>query len=477
MKDFKPTVSDMGEYSYLGSSQSVVLTFDTSEITADRDMAGKKTKPRNCHGRQIEFMPRGANDDMPLDIIRHSLKNVTIATNLDFKTSLAYGEGVQVLRRLRKEDGSIETREVLPKEEPQVFSWLRDNDYDRLIIELISDLRLFGDAYVEYVFDKDTMGHRVAQVRALEACCSRISKMNDRGEIEWHGYCDRWDTNYLTETIATPLLSRQFPLYDLKQRMGIYPDRDGSKHVGKDRRFVQMLSLPSPGRFYYSHPYWWSVFLSGWYDFSNTVITFKKALIHNEMVARHVVYIREDFWTRLYKEKAADSQEKKKLVKQEFLESLDKFLSGAENAGTSIVSQFQYDPMKAVEMKDILIEDIDKDRKGGDYIEDSEESSNVLCYGMGVHSSILGNSPGKSKTINGTEARELFVIQQALSKYVQKLCCQPLYMVRDMNGWPEDLDFAIANLQLTTLDKNTGAVKQTGISPESDNKKQKDTKK
>jgi len=474
MKNPRSKVTDYGDYSYLGDSSSIVLSFDTSDITADHEFAGKVTTPKNMRSRQIEFVPRGANDCAPLDIIRHAMKNVTIATNLDFKASLAFGEGVQVLSRHRNEQGQVETREVLPTEQPEVFRWLRENDYDRFILEVISDLRLFGDSFVEYIFDKDAEGHHVAQVRALETCCSRVSKMNDKGVIEWHGYCDRWDEHYMTETIATPLLSRQYPLYDLKQRMGIHPNAEGKKAISKDRRFVQMLSLPSPGRFYYSHPYWWSVFLSGWYDFSNTVITFKKALIHNEMVARHIVYIKEDFWTRLYKEKGADSQEKRKDVKRDFLDSLDKFLSGAENAGTSIVTNFQYDPMKGIEQKDILIEDIDKDKKGGDYIEDSEESSNVLCYGMGVHSSILGNSPGKSKTINGTEARELFVIQQALSKYVQKLCCQPLYFVKEMNGWDENLEFAISNLQLTTLDANSGAQRQIGIAPESkDSKKDK----
>ena len=85
---------------------------------------------------------------------------------------------------------------------------------------------------------------------------------------------------------------------------------------------------------------------------------------------------------------------------------------------------------------------------------------------MGIHSSILGSSPGKSKTINGTEARELFTMQQALAKFAQQLVCQPLYVAKAMNGWPKDLEFAIANLQLTTLDKGTGAVKQTGISPQ-----------
>lgn len=463
---FSSQIIDNGSYAYLGMSNSAVLSFDTTDIVADRDFQGKVLEPKNMKGKQIEFVPRGANDDMPVSIIRSTLKNVTVATNLEFKCRLAFGEGVQVLRRTRDWQGHIIVTEVLPSEEPEVYSWLRDNDYDRFILELINDLQTFGDGFVEYVFDRDHEGHRVAQIRALESCCSRISKINKNGRIEWHGYCDRWDEHYSTETVATPLLDRSYPLYDLKQRMGIYPGLDGRKTAGKDRRFVQMLSMPSPGRFYYCHPYWWSVFLSGWFDFSNSVIDFKKALIHNEMVAKHIVYIKDSYWEKLYKQQGKNTSEERALVRREFLESLDNFLAGKDNAGTTIVSDFAYDPMKGIEQKDIIVEEIDEKKRGGDYIEDSEESSNVLCYGMGVHSSILGNSPGKTKTINGTEARELFTIQQALSKYVQKLCVQPLYFVREMNGWSADLEFAISNLQLTTLDANSGAVRQTGIRPD-----------
>ena len=44
----RTSVQDYGEYAFLGDSSSIVLSFDTTEITADRDFAGKKTQPKNC---------------------------------------------------------------------------------------------------------------------------------------------------------------------------------------------------------------------------------------------------------------------------------------------------------------------------------------------------------------------------------------------------------------------------------------------
>lgn len=460
------SVRDQGGYVYLCSSKSAVLDYSTRDMTADQSFPGKPVKPSNrTLSKDIEFMPRGPLDDMPLQVILNAGKNVTTATNLDFKTNIAYGEGIQVLRKYRDEHGKICVDEVLRSEQPAVFDWLEDTDYASVAMELINDLRLFGDAFIEYDLDRADKPS-VAQVRALESSFSRISKITNDGHIEWHGYCADWQRDYATKTIVTPLLDRLYPRRDLLQRCGRRPGPDGRTKVSKERRFVQMLTVPCSGRFYYSHPYWWSVFASGWFDYSNDIITFKKSLLQKEMVVKHVVYILDSFYERLYSEHSCVSAEDRAKTKHEFLESLDQFLAGAENAGTSIVSNFEYDRMKGIEMKEIIIDEIDKSSKGGDYLEDSEESSNVLCYGMGVHSSILGNSPGKNKTINGTEARELFLIQQSLSKYVQQLVCRPLYVVKAVNGWPADLEFAVANLQLTTLDANSGAVKTKGIRPQ-----------
>lgn len=115
-----------------------------------------------------------------------------------------------------------------------------------------------------------------------------------------------------------------------------------------------------------------------------------------------------------------------------------------------------------------MITALDSFFKGGEYIEDSEEVSNTICYAMNVHPSIIGAAPGKGKSINGTEARELFNMEQALMKMYQDLTLEPLYVAKVMNGWPKDIHFSVTNCQLTTLDKGTGATKNTGLTPETE---------
>lgn len=62
---------------------------------------------------------------------------------------------------------------------------------------------------------------------------------------------------------------------------------------------------------------------------------------------------------------------------------MNDFLAGEENAGKGFISHFRYDRIKGFEDKDIIITPLESFFKGGEYIEDSEEVSNMMCYGMG----------------------------------------------------------------------------------------------
>jgi hypothetical protein len=185
--------------------------------------------------------------------------------------------------------------------------------------------------------------------------------------------------------------------------------------------------------------------------------------MQNQMVLKYHVQIRKGFFDDMFRSEGITDPKKKEERKLDFYRQLEDFLSGKENAGKNFVSEISYsDIQKGLEIQDIKITPIESFIKGGEYIEDSEEASNAICYAMGVHPSLQGASPGKNKTINGTEARELFIIKQAMMKPIRDLLLQPLQIVKEINGWDPDIDFIIPNIMLTTLDQGTGAVKQIG---------------
>lgn len=457
-------------YAVLKGGKAIIKFSDNSDIVTDKE---SNTIPIVPKGKKecIEFVPRGRNNNMMYDIMRKVGHNVTVGSNIEFKNKVIIGDGVMVYRKYRDENTrKIIKEEVLPEEYPEIFEFIENNNYPQVRLEVANDLAIFYDAYVEYLFDQNEPP-KIVQIKPKEATCSRISKIDEKtGKSEWHGYSAEWHKGSPEDVIATPLLDRQCPLRDLKIRMGKLPNKDGKNEVVKERNFVHNIRINTPGRFYYSRPYWWSVFASGWYDFSSAIPVYKKALIKNQMTLRYVVYIKENFWDKLYKTRSITEDKEKAECRDAFLQEMNDFLAGEENAGKGFVSEFRYDKIKGFEDKDIIINPLTNQQIGGEYIEDSEEVSNTICYAMGVHPSIIGASPGKGKSINGTEARELFTIEQALMKMYQDATLEPLYFAKAMNGWPKDIYFSVTNCQLTTLDQGTGAVKNTGLTPETEEK-------
>lgn len=451
-------------YGYLqgpDKSEFVMLSSSAVGITEDGSDQAKVTIQPDGEKAEIEFYPWGVNNDMPDELIRNAFKNNVVASNLDFNSRIGYGENVMPVRIYVDENNELKYRPVVRSEAPEVFQFLEDNNYNYIQSELSHDLSLLNNGFVELIFNKHRT--KIVQIRHKEAAYSRLEVMDDDGVIKHHGYCSNWRDTANNKVVATPLLDFGNPIYDLKLRMGKIVGAKGRNKKTEDNRFIMHIAPPSPGRFYYQKAYWWSIFESHWFDFSCAIPEFKMNLMKNQMVLKYHIHIRSGFFKDLYQSEGISDKEKQLDRRKLFFKQMEDFLAGKENAGKNLISEVDYNIInKGLEVKDIKIEAIESFIKGGEMIEDSEEASNAICYAMGVHPSLQGASPGKGKTINGTEARELFIIKQHLMSPFRNLLLQPLKIAKAINGWDDDIDFIIPNIQLTTLDKGTGAQKQIG---------------
>ena len=180
--------------------------------------------------------------------------------------------------------------------------------------------------------------------------------------------------------------------------------------------------------------------------------------MNNQMAIRHIVYLADDYFPEIFRrERITEEKAQLARIKKEYAD-INNFLKGADKAGRSIITFEKKDPAgKPYPL--IRVESLRNEYKGGEYIEDSEEVSNIIAYGMLVHPSLVGATPGKNKNISGTEARELFILKQALLKPFRDRILRPFYLIKAINNWPKDLHFVIPNIELTTLDTSkTGNV-------------------
>ena len=463
-------VYQMGDTAFLPGAKAVVVMGEDVGFLEDKKFTPTTVTPSrgSAVAKEVDFVPFGKGDKLPPEIMQKIAENTIVGSNIEFKANMAYGGGLMVCRRKRDEAGEIKLEELLPAEAPEIFRFISDSNYLRVMQEIAADMVVFGDAFVYLSFGKRLTKDRpkVVQIWHREMCFSRISKQDEKTkQIRYHGYSSEWGEQASPEdVIVTRMLDRKSPLYDLKVCCGIVPDPEtGEKADEGENGYTVSLNLPVPGRYYYNRPYWWSIFLD-WYQFSCAIPKFKKALIKNQMVLKYQVSVNSRFWAKLYQSSGISKEDKEKQAecKDKFLQQMNDFLSGEENAGKSFVSEFSYDQVTKYEEGDIVIKPLESFIKGGEYIEDSEEATNMICNTMAVHPSLKGASPGKGKNINGTEARELFIIAQVLFKPLRDMMLMPLYLAKELNGWPEDIEFQIPNIMLTTLDKNTGSEKSIG---------------
>lgn len=415
----------------------------------------------------ILMAPWGKNNDAPQQVISKIELSPILGAGLQFNYEIGYGEGVTYGVEKKLDNGTT----VLEKPEggiPQIDEFFEKNNINHWFYAKFVDGVTFFNTYTQYITDRAPSATRkITEMYALEAAFSRLSSMNANGEIEYHLYSAQFGTKIkpnAQQITVNPYISGVSLYYTMARKMGKLPYPDGKIADEKKYSYVVGTSRQTPGRLYYSKPYWWSIFESGWFDFAIKIPEFKKALMANQATVKYVVYIAPKYWLNRWdalgikNDKTACAEDK-----NTHLAEIDNWLGDHKNTGKSWIATKEAFDNKFEKL--IEIDVVDNNIKSGEYIDDSDLTNNIISYALGVHPSLIGATPGKSGSINGTEARELFIIKQAMQKAIRQMFLQELYMVKHINGWPANIKFDVPNLVLTTLDAGTGAVKVVSQNP------------
>ena len=433
---------------------------DTAAVVAlsegSADIFNTADTPVVVEGKKVA--PWGRDNDLPARVLEKIGANDIVSPNLLYNIQVGYAQGIKPMMRVVDEEGAVRYIECTTAE---VLDFFEDNDTDGYFLEQLSDMMAFFNVFPEIILSAD--GKKITGLRHLEAVYSRWGSMgpNDR-EITRHYYAE-WENGSPKngKFTLTPVLSRYHTLQHLTDLMAA---------GDRSRRFVLQVTMPTPGRTYYSHPYWWSIFRSGWYDLSVMLPAFKKALIKNHLSVRYIIYISDEFWKDMARKEniqAGDKEREKEIQEREIRKILD-FLTGDGGKGGGMVSTKKNIPCggtKPFEDRYVQIETIKPAIEGGEYLEDAEEASNIISYAMGVHPNLIGATPGKSKgSLGGSDKRELFNIKQSMMRPFRDRLLKPLNLIKRYNRWPVNLVFAVPEHIFTTLDADKSG-KKTNIEP------------
>ena len=399
------------------------------------------------------YVPWGDDNLRPNEILTLMRNDEVMSSNTYYNILSSYSNG---LTYTKEDKSKITDQEIL-----EFFKFNRPTKY---VFEQQTDLKHFFFTVCVLILSGD--GNKIVKLRHKDALYCRLETCNPATGALEHVIYGNWEKGAPNKTVREELelLDVDDPLGDLMVRMGKLPDEDGkTRPATKTRKFAMINRIPIPGNKYYPFPYYWSIFNSGWYDIKQLIPAGKKAKFTNGLVVKYQVEINDKYWDILFERESITDPEKRvaRIILEK--ENIKSFLTGMVNAGKVWFSGFYVDPL-GKEQSMVRINIINNTKEGGDWIEDVEEGSSMMCYAQGVHPSSIGATPGKSSSnLNGSNVREIFTMKQALEKAPKDILLEPYFVIKHYNNW--DIEFDIPFMMLTTLDKKTDAMEGTATPP------------
>lgn len=394
------------------------------------------------------FVPWGDDNQLPYEIVDSVRHDEVLSQNKLFNTLTLYGSGIKLTNKAGEE---------LP--EGEIKDFFDFNRMSKYYLEQATDMKHFFFTVAVIILSKD--GTKIVRLRHKEAIQSRFELVNPKtGVIENLFYANWKDDPKKDDVEVIEVLDMDNPYWDLMVKMGRTNDKGEKQTPTTTRKFAIVNMFPIPGTAYYPFAYWYSIFLSGWYDIKRLIPKGKKAKFKNGASVKYHVEINKIFWDDLCDQEGITDKQKKIERCNIEKENIKKFLTGIENSGKMWISGFYTGP-DGKEIKYVRITNVDAGKEGGDWIEDSEEASNMICYADNIHPSMVGAAPGKSKgSFSGSVQRELFTMKQSLEKAYQDILLEPLFVIKKFNGW-DDFKYDVPVITLTTLDKGKDAEENT----------------
>ncbi len=443
-----PMVSEVYEFSTpVDNALSEVES--TTDIFCDDEL--HDVQPRRVPGCDMLYIPFGRDDRAPYRLVRTAGTDVVLSQNLFFNILTLYGGGLRYIDRTTGE----------PTDDPEIDDFIQSNSLSEFFLEQCTDIKHYFFTVAVIILDRD--GKKIVQLRHKDACHCRFEKADGKGRIN-HVFVANWHGQGLSkkdvETVV--LLDERNPLGHLEVLMGRRPGADGLTEMRTRRRkFAVVMRFPTPGNRYYPSPYYMAIFRSDWFDIERLIGAGKKSKIRNSGSVRYHVEIHKDYWPQLMQSEGIFDPAAIAARKKKELTNIRNFVTGSRNAGKVWISSYYIDSY-GKEQRMVRINVIDTSKEGGDWSEDIQETSNMLCYGLNIHPNLVGATPGKSQTNNsGSDKRELFTLKQALETSFRDVLLKVHSLVIRFNGWKPRVYPAVPIVQLTTLDKHSDAEERT----------------
>lgn len=397
---------------------------------------------------EIEIIRWGDENDRPLRTLE-LIKKIGVAGKVVQVASAAhFGTGLTLF-----EEDDEGKKKVIPfRKIPEIRDFDKKNNFNLYFSESINDLEIHEMCFTEFILSTDFQ--RIVKIKRQQPVHCRLVAMDKAsGKIEKIALSGDWST----ATKENTSLVTAFSQYDYFEDI-----REFCKKR-KIHKFIIPFHYVKNGEVFYNQPFWHAPLYNGWADIILSVPEVKNIIANQQVQIKYLIHVSEEYFQRAYgmdengsfawDNFSPDEQMKKK---KELKEAIDEHLSGKQAAGRSITApKFVRPDGKFV--KSIEVEPIDDKLKDGAFLPDASAGNYEIAFAKGVDPSIIGAGiPGGSNLSgSGSDKREAYTILCANMVINRTISLLPFYLIRDWNGWGDNLDAGFPNIILTTLDKET----------------------
>jgi hypothetical protein len=447
-------VKRLGANTYhVSAGGGAIITFSKLPTQATFDI-GKVTNVNVPNdSKSVEVVYWGKKNDLPQYREELVTGNNIVPGLIERKRDIVCGQGWFAYKRRYVEGSDGQLRMIRDEVEMPPEAELFFKKFRKESRRLVGQAMIHGIMMPEYVRD---LAKRVKTVRSLEIRYCRAAEKNAMGDIERWYWANFWagEKNVKKEK----RMLRELPVYN--------PE---SKH--KQPRFVLPVQddLFSDGT--YPVPAYWGG--RHWINLSNIIPIFHENNLENGQTPRFHVILPHDYFLdyeamnrAVTEEDRLALDEEARTKEEQFVDDFNAILTDISNTGRTLVTKSEVvEALGGKYEKRIQIEEIKYDMKDEALLKLFAASNVANVSAQMLHPTLASVETGGKGIGSGTEVRTAFLLFLVIAapKY-RDMLDEVVDVVKDENGWPADIYYAIRDAELTTLADNPAGV-QTSDTP------------
>lgn len=397
----------------------------------------------------IEIVDWGTGNKFPDDALTTIESVGVLNTGLRFVRNFTLGQGIFPANIKGYDKYGNELLELV--NDPDIVKVCNGRVVRRYMEKAGRDYFKFAPAFVEIIMNGD--GTKVAGINAVNARYCRLSKANNKGEIEWCVISGKWpDTPSENECEIVPVLSEYDPVEHLK-RLQLQ-----GKAAGKKFMYVVMDSWSNND--YYGRPLWYSAHLAGWTYVAAEVPVFLRKAYRNQITWKWHVQIPYSFFDKKFPDSDFEDKAAKDEAIDAFMDSIENNLCGAENADKPIFTFYTLNEISGKAEEQWIIKPLENKYTDSDKLITSAAANSEIMFALMINPNVMGaGMPGGTYAGNqgGSNIREAYLVNIANAWLDRQNLLDPIELMLEYNG-VGDVQIRYRNTLLVTLDSGKGTV-------------------